>query len=457
MNYVCSCCKRKFQGNKADVLINIPEHAAESYPVDTTYALRESNCHIHRATTDVFSTLMVTCGNEELCSKLLYNSINRDYMQRIKGYFSLAKQKKGTTTTTMNYVEKDGEFIRSYPPMGDTIRDLFDAAASSAKNPWCLSDHDRHIREIQSVKCTGIFAQDHTFQVVKNYRKSLGATAAWDVATDTGEIASAVLVKSTKTEDFGHAAQQMTRRSNWSAKVKYSDTWPNKKEHWYHIIPGVQGRLGLFHYQKRIISTLRKKHVDYFDAVTDLLTSLYVYCHDNYEKPLAALKSGGIFRNGRKYSSDEIADTKRTRTFRDRYAKYLRKRLHSPETIIQNLDDWFCRYKVSSSDPINNPAGGRLDPIRMECLFTPDTKIAVKNCKENAQHLSDTLPLKDMYDMIPPHPHSTHQLTEHLSKRGESKLEAFHDRFAHFANCGMRNTLAGNLNLAGTARYNLVI
>ena len=44
-----------------------------------------------------------------------------------------------------------------------------------------------------------------------------------------------------------------------------------------------------------------------------------------------------------------------------------------------------------------------------------------------------------------------------MSKRGESKLEAFHDRLAHFANCGMRDTLADNLNLAGTSRFNLAI
>ena len=56
-----------------------------------------------------------------------------------------------------------------------------------------------------------------------------------------------------------------------------------------------------------------------------------------------------------------------------------------------------------------------------------------------------------------PNPNSSHQLTEFLSKRGESKLEAFHDRLAHFANCGMRNSLADNLNLAGAARFNISI
>ena len=41
---------------------------------------------------------------------------------------------------------------------------------------------------------------------------------------------------------------------------------------------------------------------------------------------------------------------------------------------------------------------------------------------------------------------------------GESKLEAFHDRLAHFANSGMRDSLSDNLNLAGTCRrWNLGI
>ena len=102
-------------------------------------------------------------------------------------------------------------------------------------------------------------------------------------------------------------------------------------------------------------------------------------------------------------------------------------------------------------------AGGRLDPSSCQTLFTADTKEAVENCKQKAVHLADPLPLKDMYDEIPPHVNSSHGLTEYLSRRGESKLEAFHDRLSNFANSGMRATLADNLHLAGTARYNLAI
>jgi len=302
-----------------------------------------------------------------------------------------------------------------------------------------------------------MFAQDHTFQVTKNYQGKIGAMAAWDAASATGEVASAVLVPSTKTEHFAHAAQQMLRRPDFTPKFKYSDTWPNKKEFWVSVCPGIDGRLGLFHCQKRMLSTLRKKHIDFNEAQTHLLSCMYECCPDDYERLLSALKNGTLSRTGKKHSSDDISDMKRSSKFREQCSKYLRKRLHKPETIIQNLDDWFCRYKVSSSDPENRPARGRLDPIRLEPLFTSDTRPAIDNCKLKAEFLSDPLPLEDMYDKILPNPNSKHQLIEYLSLRGESKLESFHDRFAHFANCGMRASLADNLNLAGTARYNMTI
>ena len=145
MVLLCPCCKRRFHSNEADVLVNIPDYAASCCPVDTTYAQRDSKCHLNRHATEAFSSVMVTYGNGELCSKLLFNSINRDCMRRIRAYYSLAKEKNPSTTTpstTTPYVQKDGEFIRQYPPLGDTIRDMFDTACGSKQNPWCVSDHD---------------------------------------------------------------------------------------------------------------------------------------------------------------------------------------------------------------------------------------------------------------------------------------------------------------------------
>ena len=164
----CSCCKRPFDANDGEVLLNILPHIAEDYPVKTAYATTNSTSHISRNASEIFATLMIAYGNGELCSKLLYDAINRAYMGRIKTYYSLALSRKESSTTTPNeYIPKDGSFIRQCPPLGDTIRDLYNHAASSATNRWGISDFERNTREMQSVKCVGIFAQDHTFEPIK--------------------------------------------------------------------------------------------------------------------------------------------------------------------------------------------------------------------------------------------------------------------------------------------------
>jgi len=90
-------------------------------------------------------------------------------------------------------------------------------------------------------------------------------------------------------------------------------------------------------------------------------------------------------------------------------------------------------------------------------MMIADTKGTVGECKKKSVYLQDPLPLDQMYDVIQPNPNSPHQLKECLSRRGESCLESFHLMLAHFGNCGMRMSLADNLNLTGTARHNLTI
>jgi len=459
MRMTCSCCRRDFNANEAAVLLSLPGYIAQQYPVETKYALTSHSFHLTDAATNILDNIMVTYANGELCSRLLYSSINKAYVQKITGYYSYHRTHKAAASSAkvIEYIRKDGVYIKQFPPQGDTIRDMYDEALSTKNNPWGVSDHDRHTLEIQNVGCRGIFAQDHTFEAVKNYQKALGAKAIWDAATSTGEIASIVCVPTTKTIHFSHAARQLMERPRFSPQAMYSDTWPNKKEYWEDLIPNVKGRLGLFHFQKRILRTLRKKHVDFHDAVGDLLMALYEYEAKDYENVLSALKNGTLSPTGKQYTTEEISDLQLTKYFRVRYGKYLRKQLREPHTMIQRLDDWFCKYKVTASDPDIRPARGRLDPYHNIPLFRKETREAVNNCKEKAIHLCDPMSIDKMYDEIRPNPNSKHQLTEYLSRRGESKLEAFHDRLAHFANSGMRDSLADNLHLAGTARYNLSI
>jgi tRNA A37 threonylcarbamoyladenosine synthetase subunit TsaC/SUA5/YrdC len=52
--------------------------------------------------------------------------------------------------------------------------------------------------------------------------------------------------------------------------------------------------LGLFHYEKRITSTPQHKHIDYLDAISELLNALYQYEPTDYKKLLKAFQNGSL-------------------------------------------------------------------------------------------------------------------------------------------------------------------
>ena len=126
-------------------------------------------------------------------------------------------------------------------------------------------------------------------------------------------------------------------------------------------------------------------------------------------------------------------------------------------TIVQNLTQWFAKYKCSASEESELAAEGEYDLKTGKTLFTSETKSAVENCKRNAQYLQDNRPIEEMYREVKAGPKSKHGLSVWLSFRGESKLEYWHDNFAHFGNSGMNRELCDSLNLCGTAKYNLAI
>jgi hypothetical protein len=457
MSYTCSLCKTRVNGNDGRLIYSLPEYIRDAYPVLPRYAT--GNFHISRSSSDLLEEVIMTYGNGDFVSRLLYGAINKDYLRRLELYLSHWKEHNGDGLECKPFPKKDSEYLTRYPPYGDSLRKLYDHAARSPLNYGGVSDVERHTREIQSVGCKSMFAQDHTMEVVKNYRsKEMGAYACWDCAVETGEIACAVLVPSTKVSDLAHAAEALRRRPNFNAQAMYSDTWPNKDEFW-HMLFGdkMTGRLGLFHFMQRIVKSLRSAHIDYRVAIRDLQTSIYSYHEEDYEKLIKALQEGTMSTTGKKYSLEEINQMKLSSTFKTRYHRWLRKRILPPETIRERLKGWFNRFKVHSSDPDGAPGEGRLDPNTGKKLFTPDTKGVVQECLKNAEYLQDPLPVDNMYRALLPSRFSKHGLTEYISLRVESKLEGFHDPLSHFGNSSMRSSLCDALNLAGTARYNLNI
>jgi hypothetical protein len=107
---VCGKCARRFDANEGHVLVSVPAYAANAYPVDTKYAFGKSLCHLSRVTTEVFSTKMITYGNGELCSKLLFNAVNRSYLEAAESYLSYVKA-HNLASKAEPFLTKDGEYI----------------------------------------------------------------------------------------------------------------------------------------------------------------------------------------------------------------------------------------------------------------------------------------------------------------------------------------------------------
>lgn len=194
------------------------------------------------------------------CRECYKTKSQKDYYRKYAEYLSFWRDYQQCTEIvnkerTPLYPVLHGAFITVYPPSGASIRNLFDAACMSNNTTYRISDYNLCTREIQSVGTTTMLVVDHTMEATKNYwRATMGARAVWDAAVETGEIACAVLVKTTKVRDFAHAAEAMIRRPNFKPVVMYNDTWPNKDMLWRTFLgDSFEGRLGLFHFKQRVI------------------------------------------------------------------------------------------------------------------------------------------------------------------------------------------------------------
>jgi hypothetical protein len=269
--YKCSCCAGTTWANDGRLLKSLPPHVRDSYPVLPTYAdpAGKSKCHLHRTASVLFEEMLLTTSSASAFSQMMYRAMNESYLRRQQAYLGeLAYlQQQGKKVNAVPYVVKDGQYITTFPPTDKQLRDLYDVVSRSELTNYGVSAKMRHTREIQSVGCAQSYAQDHTFAPLKNYHqaKKKGMKAIWDVANEIGEIMCAVIVPSTKFEEYAHAAVHMLERPNFHGKSMITDTWPHGKEAWQVIHPGVEGSLGLFHFIKRICDEIKSNHVDSYE------------------------------------------------------------------------------------------------------------------------------------------------------------------------------------------------
>jgi hypothetical protein len=448
MNYSCYQCRQNVSGADGRLLQSLPSHIRQEYPVDPRFASNQ-DFHLSRTFSDWLQELVITDASGDKIAKSIVKKQGTQYERRLDSY--LDQCRFANVTDALGYPSVH-EWIGRYCPSGSHLRNLVDSSSRSSLTICGISDYERCTREIQSVSCKSIMSQDHTVDILKNYPGDLGAKAVWDVANENGEICSLVCVDSTASRQYAHAAESLARRPNFCPQVMYSDIWPNGSAFWKLLFGDkLVGRLGLFHFMKRIISTLRPSHPDYRRALSDLRYCIYRYDQTDEASVIKALENGTL--GGQKHNEEQIRSLRDSPRWKQVCDPHLRKIILPGDVIRLNLGEWFINYKVDASP--GEPQGrGRLNPVNDQKLFTPETKPAIEECKKTCEYLSDILPPEQMYRSTNAASKSKHGLRIQISNHGESRLEAFHGLSADFANTGMRESLADVLTIQGTADAN---
>jgi len=450
MKYKCGVCSKAHDGNSPQVLMSLPFWIRDACPVDPQYISSDKKCkwHLHRSITDQFGSLMPTCGSGDLMGRIIYEGINKACVRKTAEYFSYHKSCRDGGPPLPPHPSNPEHFCPTRSPTGSEIRDLFTEAQHSECTITGFSDCERLTREIQSVGTKLSAAQDHTSDTAKNYQKSLGCNYIWDVAVETGEIACAVLVKSTKAEDLAHAAEGLARRPHFNPKVLCCDTWPHNKSFWEMMYgPHLHGRLGLFHFQHRIVDTLRQGHLLYHEALRQLCFAVHDWHEGDFADLVRNLKDGKMGNKNQVWTDEEIDRMNMTPQFKGMFEGHLRKKVHPAELMRHKLKIWFETF------------AGQQDPLSKKNLFTMDTKSALEEQMKRAEDVADTIPVEKLYRTQNRGRRSKakHDLLKKKSLRCESHLESFHNKEKHFANTNSRTDLADYLNLLGTCRHNVTM
>ena len=347
MKYKCTeskhgGCKCKCISASAPMLTKLlPPGIVSAYPVDPRYV--KPTIHLTKNLTNWLRSSTITYLSAEMFAKLLNEELNNGYVDEVKNYVNLWLESEEGEDNNDAMPPYPNEFERTgaFPPSGALLRDLMHEAERSTLTETGVSDFDRHRRELISVTCNLAFAFDHCFATGKSYKDPL-IMNTFNVTNETGQMMGSFCCNSTAIGESAHAVEQMARRPSFHPSIYYSDIYPKGKEFWNMIVgSSVLGRLGLFHYCQRVVRTLRDKHPQSTPAIKDLKLSIYEYDEDDLSNVVEALMEGKMGGSkSKKYTSKEIDEMMYTRVWKDRYDKYLKKKIHNPAIIGHKLRLW---------------------------------------------------------------------------------------------------------------------
>lgn len=442
MTYKCNNCEFSCKGNDGRLLATLPAQFRNAYPVDPRYAIGGRRTHIKKTFSNVMDKLMITHGNGEQLSMMLHELRGDAHLDLEEEFYNTSKDTGKNLSEPLPSFE---EWIGVYSPSPSDLRNMKDVAAKSKLVSTGVADKDRVRREMQAVGATTTVCNDHTYAFLKNYISDdvKNAKCGHTIGVDTGEIASVAIVPNEEQIHYAHQVEQFSRRLNVKPKVHVSDVCPKGTKLWKALFDGVTCRLGWFHFLQRITKTLRIEHAQYNAAINCLQECLYWFDVADLEAVKQRLEDGIIGtvkgENGKraKCPSDKILS--KAKKFREN----VRVWSYRGEQIARNLMQWYERFQNNRDDKIG------------EDLFTLETEGAILEQIQNVDWVTDTLTKDELYLEANPGKKSKSMLPVFIGRRGaESKLEKGHHAIAHFANGGMRKSLADYLGMAGVAHYN---
>ena len=391
MKYKCSEAGEKGEGCKCknipasspSLMALLPPGMSELYPVDPRFI--QPKLHLTKTLTNWLRSTTITYLSAEMFSKLMYEMINKGYVDEVASYTKMWAAKVAGSDEGVEVPPYPTNFERAgaFPPSGKDLWDIMNQAERSKMTETGVSDHDRHRRELISVKCNLAFAFDHCFATGNCYHDAR-VKNTFNVTNETGQMMASFCCTSTAMVEASHGVEQLVRRPWFNPSVYYSDIFPKGKEYWNMMIgSNVPGRLGMFHFFQRIVRTLRDKHEMSSPAIKDLKQCIYEYDAADLSNVVEALREGKLGGSKKKvYSPREIDAMMYTRPWKLKYDKYLKKKIRPPTIIALRLDAWLgklvyqmCRF------PLYPP----LTLLALACLFQFYKKIQAVQRPERQQ------------------------------------------------------------------------
>jgi len=443
----CTGCSTTWNSLSPEILLKLPDHAVSQLPFsprqvkkhyEVVFGLTlEASADFDLVEYENSSAIMRKC---EYNLKLLHERHRNNYHSHIKTWRRRSDPNNAILFDVFPEVsEWSGRAgVPTYQTLTDHFLHSFYALGSAGATE---SQYMYRTREMQSVVVDGIsVSNDHTYDGAKNCNDK-DVKMTWNCASSELVAACSIYCETDGKVDFIHAVEELLHRPGWKPSRNFTDTFPNDKDFWDFIWPFCEGRLGIFHWMKRIFSTLHHTHKDYHRAQAALSACIYKMNSQDVSNVKAAVKAG-LLGIKKKFTEEDDFESYweslvGSPRFLKQFRKYISTETYSVEEIIANLKKW----QLDFLDIYDEKKGLYLrSGLTAKCIAEVSTKIAYLPCPgARAKKLRQR-------------PGSKHNCAEQQMDRGE-KVETLHAAQGDYGNGNCRPLFAQALALEGTVRY----